>query len=331
MIGLHRARRSRTLRLSIILVLVAAIGGGGAVATNAFGAGDRFQGAVRRVDRLFNPPPDRATLPTVQVVDEPDPSVDPSEADDTLQPSGPVPTPTPASPVMPGSSGAIGSTTKTQPTATPSVPPRTPVDVNVVAHPAKIFASEQTDVNCAPAGTQIVLTFFGRGDTSNGFQQGLARHIDDWESWRDSHNGGWGPAAIVLALEAHGIQGYEIRAYAHRGQALRDAAKQISLTRSPGILMAWRGAHTWVMSGYRADADPTIFRSANVTGAYILDPWYPRVSSIWGPSDPPGAFQNSAEMERNFLMWRRPEGDYPDRDGKFIVVVPTIPASRQAG
>jgi hypothetical protein len=92
------------------------------------------------------------------------------------------------------------------------------------------------------------------------------------------------------------------------------------------ILLAWRGAHTWVMSGYRADADPTVFKDARVSGAYILDPWYPWNSSIWGQSDPPGTFQNAAEMVRNFLPWKRPEGHYPDRDGKFIVVMPTIPA-----
>jgi hypothetical protein len=50
------------------------------------------------------------------------------------------------------------------------------------------------------------------------------------------------------------------------------------------------------------------------------------VSSIWGASDPPGTFQNLAEMKRNFLPWKRPEGKYPDRDGKFIVLVPTLPA-----
>ena len=54
------------------------------------------------------------------------------------------------------------------------------------------------------------------------------------------------------------------------------------------------------------------------------DPWYPWVSSIWGPSDPPGTFQNQSEMERNFLPWKRPEGHYPDRDGKFIVLIPTV-------
>jgi hypothetical protein len=32
-------------------------------------------------------------------------------------------------------------------------------------------------------------------------------------------------------------------------------------------------------------------------------------------------------MERNFLVWKRPEGKYPDRDGKFIILVPTVAAS----
>ncbi len=92
--------------------------------------------------------------------------------------------------------------------------------------------------------------------------------------------------------------------------------------------MAWRGAHTWVMTGFRADADPSVFADAKIQGTYILDPWYPDVSSIWGPSDPPGTYQNGAEMVRNYLKWKRPEGLYPTRDGLYIAVVPT---RRQAG
>jgi len=79
------------------------------------------------------------------------------------------------------------------------------------------------------------------------------------------------------------------------------------------------------MTGFRADADPRVFNDVKVSGAYIDDPWYPWVSSIWGPSDPPGTFQDKAEMTRNFLPWKRPEGRYPDRDGNFIVLIPTIP------
>jgi hypothetical protein len=130
---------------------------------------------------------------------------------------------------------------------------------------------------------------------------------------------------MVLALKAYGADGYEIHAYETRQDALRGAASAISTTKSPAILLAWRGAHTWVMSGYRANADPVVFDDAVITGAYILDPWYPWVSSIWGRSDPPGTFQDTKEMNRNFLEWKRPEGKYPDRDGKYIVLIPTVP------
>jgi hypothetical protein len=107
---------------------------------------------------------------------------------------------------------------------------------------------------------------------------------------------------------------------------LRGAAEAILKTNSPALLLAWRGAHTWVMTGFRADADPRQFDDARIIGTYIDDPWYPWVSSIWGPSDKPGTFQDAAEMKRNFLPWKRPEGHYPGRDGNFIVLIPTVPA-----
>jgi hypothetical protein len=149
--------------------------------------------------------------------------------------------------------------------------------------------------------------------------------VREWESYDDSHNGDWGPSAMALALTEYGVPGYEVRAYESRSEALRDSARAIQQMNAPVILLTWRGAHTWVMNGFRADADPSVFSNAKVTGAYILDPWYPDVSSIWGPSDPPGAFQDTAEMIRNYLAWKRPEGHYADRDGLFIAVVPTIP------
>ena len=144
----------------------------------------------------------------------------------------------------------------------------------------------------------------------------------------DSLNGGWGPSAMVKALAAYDVPGYEVRAYQTRASALKDAAKAIARYHAPVLLLAWRGAHTWVMTGYRADADPLVFKNARISGAYILDPWYPRVSSIWGPSDPPGTYQNADEMRRNYLPWKRPEGNYPDRDGLFISVVPTQALNR---
>jgi len=290
-----RRRRRSFAATGVLLIVILAFGalGFGTVATNAFGAGDLFDRLVAKVDRVLNPVPDRSTRPTVEI---------------TAPPARPT--------ASPGGS----------PAPSPSLAVRTPVDVKIVDDPEAVFAHEARKDWCAPAGVQMTLAVLGKANTSEAFQRELHSRVREWESKEDSRNGEWGPAAMALALDAYGAPGYEIRAYRSRSDAVRDAAIAITTMRSPAILLAWKGAHTWVMTGYAAEADPTIFPDAIMTGAYILDPWYPWNSTIWGQSDPPGAFQDWPEMERNFLPWKRPEGTYPDRDGKYIILVPTIPA-----
>jgi hypothetical protein len=195
--------------------------------------------------------------------------------------------------------------------------------MDLPADPEAAFITELDKDWCAVAGTQMVLGMHDAAPLTEEYQKELAARVGEWESRRDSKNGGWGPSAMVAALEAHGVMGYEVRAYRTRQDALLDGARAIHATGAPAILLTWRGAHTWVMTGFRADADPSVFDDARISGAYVLDPWYPRVSSIWGASDPPGTFQDMAEMRRNYLPWERPEGLYPRRDGLFIAVVPT--------
>jgi hypothetical protein len=307
----RRSRRLLVLRVVIVVVLVGALVAVAAVWSNAFGAGERFDHLVERIALIIDPPPDR---PTVQTVEVPITRSDPP--DDASLPPIVEPSFTPEPSAQPGASPAG------------SRPPKRvweAVDVNILPNAKKYFASELGKEDCAPAGVQIVLSILHLGDTSDAFQRKIAGRIDEWESWRDSHNGGWGPAAMVKALEAYGAKGYEIRAYGSREDAMFNAAVAISTYRKPVILLAWRGAHTWVMTGYKANADPLLFDNAQYTGAYIMDPWYPRVSSIWGPSDGPGVIQDRAEMRRNYLQWKRPEGTYRDRDGKFIALLPTTP------
>ena len=313
-----RPRRSTQLISGAAMVVLLGLAvGSSAIAVNALGVGDRFDHLLDRVDRyLAGPPPDRPAPSTVLVTDPEDEESDPPE-------STPTPAPTPSGSLDPTATPV--PTPAATPTPTPA-PERNAVDVDIVKKPKAVFASELKDTWCSPAGVQMTLAVLGLADTSDAFQQELQRKVRSWESYDDSHNGDWGPGAMALALDHYGAPGYEVRAYKTRSGALRDAAKAILATNSPVVLLAWRGAHTWVMTGFRADADPSVFKDAKVSGAYILDPWYPRVSSIWGRSDPPGTFQDASEMERNYLKWHRPEGHYTDRDDLYIAVVPTLTA-----
>jgi hypothetical protein len=306
----RHARRQprRRLRRFVAGTLVVAVVGASfatlAIATDTFGAGEKWLGVMNRVERfLAGPVPDRPTKATVLVTEPPEST----------------PTPVPVTPKP-------GATPSPSPTPTPA-PKRVKMDVNIVDDPDAVFVSEARSDWCAVAGVQSVLAIHGLADTSDDTQQAIASRVREWEAYSDSHNGEWGPAAMALALDAYGAPGYEVRANKTMTGALRDAGVAIQETQSPAILLTWRGAHTWVMTGYRGDGDPAIFKNVKISGAYILDPWYPRLSSIWGYSNPPGTLTKYEELRENFLPWKRPEGHYADRDGLYITVVPTIPRS----
>lgn len=301
-----RSGPHRILGLVAVVVTAAVIAGSFAIATDALGTGEGFARLLGATDGSVGQASSSPSAPGTGSV--------------TPRPSEGHPTPSITSPA---------STERPRPTS-PATPaptvPRSPVDVSIVTHPASVFAHQRLKTWCAPAGLQMTLAVLGLANTSNAFQAALNRRVGEWTSYADSHDGGWGPMAMTKALAAYGARGYEVRTYPSRLAALRDAAVALETTRSPVLLLAWYGAHTWVMTGFRADADPALFTDATVSGTYILDPWYPWVSTIWGPSDPPATFQDTAEMIRNYRAWKRPEGHYPKRDGLFVAVVPTLKA-----
>jgi len=316
-------RSPRRWQLALLTVAISGASGFTAVRTNALGAADRFDRVVERIELFVDPPPDRATVPTVVVTPRPSATAAATSA------------------ALAGAPGAEGPNDLPPRVAAPSTTPapiRTAVNVKLVESHDAVFASQLTEKDCAVAATQMVLTILGLGNTSDAFQQEIKDRIGEWESLQDSHNGGWGPAAVSLALADYGASDYQVWAYASHVDAMRDAAVALSVTGKPVVLFPWWGAHTWVMTGYQADADPTVFGDATITGLYILDPWYPRHSSIWGQSDPPGNLETLAEMQRNWPVgtgrdgWTRPGGVYPERDGRFVVLLPTTPiASGDAG
>jgi hypothetical protein len=137
-----------------------------------------------------------------------------------------------------------------------------------------------------------------------------------------SVSGGTEPLGWALGLEQRGAGRYKVVVAPTRAAALRRAVRAIRATGRPVGLLVWRGAHSWVLHGFTATADPATSSDFRITGLWISDPWYPRISSIWGPSRPPDQLVKPALMGEDYLRWRRPTGRYPGMDGRFVLVVP---------
>jgi hypothetical protein len=144
-----------------------------------------------------------------------------------------------------------------------------------------------------------------------------------------------GPIGVDLIgwaelLNRAGVGPYVVAGARTRREAIQRAARAIRLTGRPVGLVTWRGAHSWVMSGFRANADPAYSRRFRVTDVHIQDVWYPFVSTIWGASRPPGSLVPVAALAEDYLPYRRPRARWPNRDGKFMLILPELPRNTVA-
>jgi hypothetical protein len=209
--------------------------------------------------------------------------------------------------------------------ATPAPPTASPFAMNLYRE--GVFVHEVEKNACVAAAVQNTLNVIrlvetGREpDVSDQTQRGLYDRIVELTTWEDSHNGGTGPGGWAAALTELGYP-YEVRTYASRLAAMRAAASALRATGRPVGILAWQGVHSWVMTGFAATADPATAERFTVTTAYVLDPWYPWVSTRWPRSEPPNAPRDAADLKANILPWKLGSGPYPGRDGTFLLVVP---------
>jgi hypothetical protein len=184
------------------------------------------------------------------------------------------------------------------------------------------FISEQTKYYCVPAAMQTMMNIMSPGaDLTRATQDrlyGLARKL----SPKTLVGKGAEPEGWARGLEQLGFGAFTVDVQRTRAAAIKAAAKALRLTGRPVGLLVWRGAHSWVMSGFRATADPAVTNDFTVTHVDIEDVWYPLVSSIWGTSRPPNAIVPVKALPEDYLPWRRPTHRYPDKDGQFVLVVP---------
>jgi hypothetical protein len=245
----------------------------------------------------------------------------------------------PSSPGAPGATTAApilpilpAATPLPSPDPTPPDPPPTPTEVagepfTMNLYQEGVFVHQYDKEACVAAAALNMLNVIrlleegGEPDVSAVTQRALDARIVALTTPEDSHNGGTGPGGWAALLTEEGYR-YEVRAYPSRLAALRAAATAIRATRRPVGILAWAGVHSWVMTGFTATADPAETTRFTVGTAYVLDPWYPWVSTRWPRSEAPNVPRNVTDMKANFLPFSLGSGPYPGRDGMFLLVVP---------
>jgi hypothetical protein len=184
------------------------------------------------------------------------------------------------------------------------------------------FVTEATKWFCVPAAMLTMINIMSKGADHSAATQKTLYRLARRLSTKTLVGKGAEPIGWARGLEQLGYGGFEVGVHPTRQAAVQAAAKAIRLTGRPAGLLAWRGAHSWVMSGFRATADPGVTKDYEVTGVYIEDVWYPYVSSIWGKSEPPDTLYPVGDLKKDYLKWRRPTRRYPTMDGRFVTILP---------
>jgi len=200
------------------------------------------------------------------------------------------------------------------------------------------FVAQANFVQCVGASMQMMLNIMDvHDDRSAATQrrlQSLARELSGPTREGFKRQGasvrGW--TAGLNQLEAGP---YRLVGATTLDEALRLAASSIRETGKPVGLLVWGGRHAWVMSGFRATADPRRTSDFRVTAAVVLDPLYPYGSSRWGPSPKPREAISLTKLGRQFVPRRQGSwaGALPGAAGstmaalagKYVIVMAYIP------
>jgi hypothetical protein len=193
------------------------------------------------------------------------------------------------------------------------------------------FVAQTNNVQCVGASMQMMLNMIEPGrDRSARTQRTLQNLARTWSGRRPDGNDrrgasvrGWAAGLNVMGAGPYKLVGEETLK-----EALRTAASAIAATGKPVGLLVWRGRHAWVMTGFKATADPLVTDDFDVSAAIVMDPLYPHGSTVWGPSPRPGQALTPKALGRQFVPRRmgnfsgQPGAVQSQLGGKYVLVLP---------
>jgi hypothetical protein len=188
------------------------------------------------------------------------------------------------------------------------------------------FVRQTNLVQCVGASMQMMINVMApRNDRTAATQHRLWRLARSLGPRRPAGFRGKGASPIGWArgLDQLGYGPYLAVGFPTLAAATKAAARAIRMTGKPVGVLVWAGRHAWVMTGFRATADPLMTNDFRVSQVTVMDPLYPLDSTIWGQSHPPGSHLSLAGFGRSFVP-RRPFLRKSALDGTFVLVLPVF-------
>jgi hypothetical protein len=197
------------------------------------------------------------------------------------------------------------------------------------------FVSQTNLVQCVGASMQMMLNMMRpENDTTAEYQLKLQQLARKWSPRRfpgtepsqpqrprrGASSRGWATGLNLL-----GYGNYIVTSERTLEEAVHRAALGMRQTGQPAGLLVWQGAHAWVLNGFEATGDLLTDPTARVTHVFVLDPLYPRTSSVWGPSPEPNGKLSLQALAGDFVPWR--PGRPSPNSGRFVIVLPLMQPS----
>jgi len=191
------------------------------------------------------------------------------------------------------------------------------------------FTTQKSWLWCTAAGVQIVRNIVDRKTDHSAANQ--RRYFN----WMRGHNrydlplsAGVDPAGWAAGLRHFVDNRYRLVSSRSFDSALRSAVKRLRLTNLPVALTVSHGNHGWILTGFRATADPAVTTAFRVTSVRVTGPLY-GLQSKNGYDMPPNTKLTTAQLKRFFTPWK-----YAPKamvwDGRYVSIQPVPKAAPAA-
>src|SRR5688500_6819632 len=169
-----------------------------------------------------------------------------------------------------------------------------------------VFTTQKSWLWCTAAGVQIIRNIVD-GDTDHS-TSGQRRYFD----WMRDHNkyslpvsAGVDPQGWTAGLRHFVDDRYRLVASRSFQAGLRSAAANLRRTGLPVALTVANGGHGWILTGFKATADPLMTDEFEVTSVHVVGPLFGRQSKD-GYAMPPDTRLTADRLRRFFTPWRYP-------------------------